>query len=267
MAVAHPGSPVSLFRDYALTGFDELFACPGDPRPHYAALHTSLADLGPDDLERRSRLADRVMKTQGITFTVYGQGRGVERIMPFDPIPRLVPADEWVTIERGLEQRVRALNLFVHDIYHDRRILRDRIVPPELVLSASGYRPEVVGLRVPRDVYIHVSGIDLIRDPDGRYLVLEDNARTPSGVSYVLKNRQVMRQAFPFMFAGYNVQPVDDVRRRPARRAAPHRSAGVRQSDGGGADAGRLQLRIFRAHVPGPADGRATGRGPRPGPG
>jgi uncharacterized circularly permuted ATP-grasp superfamily protein len=129
--------------------------------------------------------------------------------MPFDPVPRLVPADEWAKIERGLEQRVRALNLFVHDVYHDRRILRDRIVPPELVLSANGYRPEVVGLRVPRDIYIHVSGIDLIRDPDGRYLVLEDNARTPSGVSYVLKNRQVMRQAFPFLFTGYNVQPVD----------------------------------------------------------
>ena len=209
MTVAHPGSAAGLFRDYTLTGYDELFAGPGDPRPHYAALYESLAALGPDDLESRSRLADRVMKTQGITFTVYGRGRGVERIMPFDPVPRLVPADEWATIERGLEQRVRALNLFVHDVYHARRILRDRVVPPELVLSASGYRPEVVGLRVPRDVYIHVSGIDLIRDPDGRYLVLEDNARTPSGVSYVLKNRQVMRQAFPFLFAGYNVQPVD----------------------------------------------------------
>jgi uncharacterized circularly permuted ATP-grasp superfamily protein len=209
MTVAHPGSAAGLFRDYASTGYDELFAASGEPRSHYAALHSSLAALGPDDLETRSRLADRVMKTQGITFTVYGRGRGVERIMPFDPVPRLVPADEWAKIERGLEQRVRALNLFVHDVYHARRILRDRVVPPELVLSASGYRPEVVGLRVPRDIYIHVSGIDLIRDPDGRYLVLEDNARTPSGVSYVLKNRQVMRQAFPFLFDGYNVQPVD----------------------------------------------------------
>jgi uncharacterized circularly permuted ATP-grasp superfamily protein len=209
MTVAHPGSAAGLFRDYASTGYDELFAGSGEPRSHYAALHSSLAALGPDDLETRSRLADRVMKTQGITFTVYGRGRGVERIMPFDPVPRLVPADEWAKIERGLEQRVRALNLFVHDVYHARRILRDRIVPPELVLSSSGYRPEVLGLRVPRDIYIHVSGIDLIRDPDGRYLVLEDNARTPSGVSYVLKNRQVMRQAFPFLFDGYNVQPVD----------------------------------------------------------
>jgi uncharacterized circularly permuted ATP-grasp superfamily protein len=207
MTVTRP--PAGLFRDYALTGYDELFAAPGEPRPHQAPLHAKLASLGPDDLERRARLADRVMKTQGITFTVYGGGRGVERIMPFDPIPRLIPADEWATIERALEQRVRALNLFVHDVYHARRILRDRAVPPELVLSASGYRREVVGLRVPRDVYVHVSGIDLIRDPAGKYLVLEDNARTPSGVSYVLKNRQVMRQAFPFLFDGYNVQPVD----------------------------------------------------------
>src|SRR3954453_9447912 len=183
MTITRPAPAAGLFRDYTLTGFDEMFATPGEPRPHYAPIHTSLAGLGPDDLERRARLADRVMKTQGITFTVYGRGRGVERIMPFDPIPRIVPADEWAKIERGLEQRVRALNLFVHDVYHDRRILKDRVVPAELVLSASGYRREVVSLRVPGDIYVHVSGIDLIRDPDGRYLVLEDNVRTPSGVS------------------------------------------------------------------------------------
>jgi uncharacterized circularly permuted ATP-grasp superfamily protein len=209
MTMTRPAPTAGLFREYALTGFDELFAEPGRPRPHYAPLHARLADLGPDDLERRSRLADRVLRTQGITFTVYGRGRGVERIMPFDPIPRLVPADEWDRIARGLEQRVRALNLFVHDVYHDRRILKDGRVPAELVLTANGYRREFVGVRLPRDVYIPVSGIDLIRDPSGRYLVLEDNARTPSGVSYVLKNRQVMRQAFPFLFDGYNVLPVD----------------------------------------------------------
>ena len=150
------------------------------------------------------------MRHQGITFTVYGRGQGVERIMPFDPMPRVVPADEWERIERGLEQRVRALNLFVHDIYHDRLILKDRVLPPELVLGASGYRPELNGVQVPHEIYLHVSGIDLIRDPAGTYLVLEDNARTPSGVSYVLKNRQVMKQVFPFLFEGYNVRPIDD---------------------------------------------------------
>ncbi len=150
------------------------------------------------------------MRQQGITFTVYGREQGVERIIPFDPIPRLIDADEWTVIERRLEQRVRALNLFIGDVYHQRRILKDRVVPPELVFGASGYRRQCVGLRVPRDIYIHVSGIDLIRNIDGRFLVLEDNCRTPSGVSYVLKNRQVMKEVFPLLFERYNVRPVDD---------------------------------------------------------
>src|SRR3954468_4557859 len=119
MMTTRPAPAAGLFRDEPLTCFDEMFAAPGEPRPHYRPLHARLAALGPDDLERRARLADRVMPTQGITFTVYGRGRGVERIMPFDPVPRLVPADEWATIERGLDQRVRALNLFVRDVYHD----------------------------------------------------------------------------------------------------------------------------------------------------
>jgi uncharacterized circularly permuted ATP-grasp superfamily protein len=150
------------------------------------------------------------MRHQGITFTVYGREQGVERIMPFDPIPRLVAAIEWDRLERGLIQRVRALNHFVHDIYHDRLILKDGVVPADLALGASGYRREMVGVRVPRDIYLHISGIDLIRDPAGTYLVLEDNCRTPSGVSYVLKNREVMKQVFPLLFQQYNVVPVDD---------------------------------------------------------
>src|SRR5437588_7269549 len=202
--------PTGLFADYALVGYDEMFAGPDGPRPHYRPLFDRLAGLDAADLERRDRLADGLMRTQGITFTVYGRGRGVERIMPFDPVPRLVAADEWERIERGLTQRVRALNLFIRDVYHDRKILKDGVVPADLVLSASGYRREFRGLRVPRDVYVHVSGIDLVRDPSGNYLVLEDNCRTPSGVSYVLKKREVMKQAFSFLVDGYNVQPVDD---------------------------------------------------------
>src|SRR5437660_6430528 len=189
-----------LFAQYRLTGFDEMFASPGRVRPHYAALHERLGALGADELGRRHRAADLMMRHQGITFTVYGRDQGVERIIPFDPIPRLVSAGEWDRIERGLKQRVRALNLFIHDVYHDRLILRDRAVPAEMVLGASAYRRECVGLRVPKDIYIHISGIDLIRDASGEYLVLEDNGRTPSGVSYVLKNRQVMKQAFPALF-------------------------------------------------------------------
>jgi uncharacterized circularly permuted ATP-grasp superfamily protein len=187
-----------------------MFAAPGQPRPHYETLFEHLDGVPVDEMERRHRVADLIMRRQGITFTVYGRGAGVERIIPFDPIPRVISAEEWERLRKGLEQRVRALNTFVHDVYHERHILRDRAVPPELVLGAPGYRRECVGLRVPRDVYIHVSGIDLIRDSRGDYLVLEDNARTPSGVSYVLKNRQVMKQVFPFFFQQYNVRPIDD---------------------------------------------------------
>ena len=206
----HTGSDADLFDGYTLTGYDEMFVSPGKPRPHYAALHHRLGQLGAEELEHRHRAADLMMRHQGITFTVYGRDQGVERIIPFDPIPRLVSSDEWSRIERGLKQRVRALNLFIHDVYHDRLILRDRAVPPEMVLGASAYRRECVGLRVPKDIYIHISGIDLIRDASGEYLVLEDNGRTPSGVSYVLKNRQVMKQAFPGLFEQYNVRSVDD---------------------------------------------------------
>ena len=193
-----------------MAAYDEMFDSSETPRPHYAPLYERLIELGPEELERRHKVADLTMRQQGITFTVYGRDQGVERIIPFDPIPRLIAAAEWDRIERGLKQRVRALNLFIHDVYHERLILKDRIVPPELVFGATGYRRECVGLQVPRDVYIHVSGIDLIRDADGNYLVLEDNGRTPSGVSYVLKNRQVMKQVFPGLFQQYNVRPVDD---------------------------------------------------------
>ncbi len=199
-----------MFDGYSLAAYDEMFDCEGSPRPHYAALHERLIELGPDELERRNKVADLTMRQQGITFTVYGRDSGVERIIPFDPIPRLIAPIEWERIERGLKQRVRALNHFIGDVYRERRILKERVVPPELVFGATGYRRECVGLRVPGDVYLHVAGIDLIRDVDGSYLVLEDNGRTPSGVSYVLKNRQVMKQVFPSLFEQYNVRPVDD---------------------------------------------------------
>lgn len=206
----HDGFESRLFEGYSLTGFDEMFAAPGLVRPHYRSLQERLETLGIDELARRHGAADLMMRHQGITFTVYGRGEGIEQIIPFDPIPRMIAADEWERIERGLIQRVRALNLFIHDVYHDRLILRDRVVPPELVLGASGYRRECVGLHVPRNIYMHVSGIDLIRDADGEFLVLEDNGRTPSGVSYVLKNRQVMKQVFPVLFETYNVRATDD---------------------------------------------------------
>ena len=198
------------FDGYQPSGWDEVVAENGSIRPHYQEISRRLSELNPADVERRHRLADLTMRQQGITFTVYGREQGVERIMPFDPMPRVVPADEWERVERGLKQRIRALNLFVHDVYHDRKILKDKIVPAELVLGCTSYRREMVGIQVPGDIYIHICGTDLIRDPSGEYLVLEDNGRTPSGGSYVLKNRQVMKQAFAPLFGENSIRPVDD---------------------------------------------------------
>jgi uncharacterized circularly permuted ATP-grasp superfamily protein len=210
MLMTNAPTGVGLFGRYHTMAFDEMFFDDGTPRPHYRTLCDRLEVLGAPELERCHKVADLTMRHQGITFTVYGREQGVERIIPFDPIPRLVSSEEWDRLERGLKQRVRALNLFVHDVYHERQILKDRVVPVELVLGASTFRRASVGLNVPKDIYIHISGIDLIRDTSGEFLVLEDNCRTPSGVSYVLKNREVMKQVFPFLFQQYKIRPIED---------------------------------------------------------
>jgi uncharacterized circularly permuted ATP-grasp superfamily protein len=189
--------------------FDEMFEAPGKVRPHYAQLAERLAGLDHESLARKRLLAEHSYLNQGITFTVYSGDEGTERIFPFDLIPRIIPAKEWALIERGLVQRLTALNLFLEDIYHDARILKEGVIPRELILSAKHYRPEMEGFDVPGGVYIHVCGTDLIRDQEGRYLVLEDNGRCPSGVSYVLENRQAMKRVFPNLFARYAVRPVD----------------------------------------------------------
>jgi uncharacterized circularly permuted ATP-grasp superfamily protein len=155
-------------------------------------------------------MADVSFRNQGITFTVYGDARGVEKTFPFDLVPRIIPADEWETIERGLVQRITALNLFCQDIYHDQRILKEGIMPPELVYGAKMFRREMLGVDVPRDVYIHICGTDLIRDRAGNYMVLEDNGRTPSGVSYVLENRAVLKRVAPTFFDAYKVRSIED---------------------------------------------------------
>ena len=205
--------------------FDEMFAGPGEPRPHYRPLLERFQDMSAAEFARKRALADSSFLTQGITFTVYNDAQGTERIFPFDLIPRIVPADEWAVLERGLEQRITALNLFLKDIYGEQRILKEKVIPAEYVLSAAHYRPEFVGFKVPKDIYIHVCGTDLIRDRDGRYLVLEDNGRCPSGVSYVLENRQAMKRVFPRLFARYSVRPVDDYAQNllsVLRHVAPH---------------------------------------------
>jgi uncharacterized circularly permuted ATP-grasp superfamily protein len=189
--------------------YDEMFAAPGVPRPHYARLHAALETLGPEQFRSRSALADRSLLHKGITFTVYGDRHGTERPWPLDLIPRILPADEWDHLERGLKQRIFALNAFVYDVYHEGLILSDGVVPRELVVSARGYRPEMLDVDPPGGIYCHIVGTDLIRDRDGRFLVLEDNLRSPSGVSYVLQNRQIMTRVLGDLFARAPVRPVE----------------------------------------------------------
>jgi uncharacterized circularly permuted ATP-grasp superfamily protein len=189
--------------------YDEMFASPGVPRDHYRALHQTLLGLPPEELRRSQQAADLAFLHEGITFTVYGSKEGTERIFPNDLLPRIIAAREWMTIEKGLTQRLTALNFFLRDIYHEGRILADKVVPRELIYSCRHFRREMRGLNVPRDVYVSICGTDLIRVPDGTYAVLEDNLRVPSGVSYMLANRKVLKRVFPSLFRDYGVWPVD----------------------------------------------------------
>ena len=200
-----------LFKSYDPgTFYDEMFTGSGAPRPHYAKLFRKLASLGPEQFEERRKLADLAFLLQGITFTVYSDGRGTERLFPFDLIPRILPHSEWEHIERGLTQRVVALNLFLQDIYGKQRHPEDRQIPRSLVYSCPHFRREMIGLRGARGIHTHICGIDLVRDSKtGEFFVLEDNVRTPSGISYVLENRLVMTRTFPDAFQSYEVLPVD----------------------------------------------------------
>jgi uncharacterized circularly permuted ATP-grasp superfamily protein len=189
--------------------WDEMFESSDRVRPHYAALAEALATLSPADVERRQAAADLSFAARGVTFAVNQGAEGADKVMPFDLVPRIITAQEWRTIERGLEQRVRALNLFLHDIYHEGRILTSGVVPPEMVFGSRGYRREMRGLDVPLGVYTHVVGSDLVRDRAGEFYVLEDNLRTPSGVSYVVENRRVLKRVWAPLFHGYDVRPVE----------------------------------------------------------
>jgi uncharacterized circularly permuted ATP-grasp superfamily protein len=202
---------IDFFSDYEIGDFfDEMFAAPGEARPHYQKLFARFKQMAPDEFERKRALAASTFLSQGITFTVYDDDEGTERIFPFDLIPRIIPAKEWETVERGLVQRITALNLFLHDIYHAQNILRDGVIPKQIVWEAAHFRPEFMHFDVPKNIYIHICGTDLVRERDGNYLVLEDNARCPSGVSYVMENRQAMKRVFPNLFAQHRVRPVED---------------------------------------------------------
>jgi uncharacterized circularly permuted ATP-grasp superfamily protein len=197
------------FSAYDTQGFyDEMFYENGKPRPHAGLLLETVESLSDGHLLRYKHAAERLLLQMGITFNVYGDTAGTERIFPFDLIPRIITADEWDHIERGLKQRVHALNCFIDDIYHDQKILASGIIPREVILSAASYRQQCQGLDPPRRVWCHVTGTDLVRGGDGRYYVLEDNLRVPSGVSYVLENREVLKRIFPAVFEGLSVRPV-----------------------------------------------------------
>ncbi|MEN9634128.1 MAG: hypothetical protein RL077_2532 [Verrucomicrobiota bacterium] len=191
--------------------FDEMFAA-GDGaavRPHYQKLAERLRTLPAADFEQRRAAVDLAFLRRGVTFTVYEDTQGTERIFPFDLIPRIIPSDEWKKIEAGLVQRITALNLFLDDIYHGQKVLKDKVIPSALIFGAKHFRREFMNFSVPRGIYVHVCGTDLIRDDQGNYLVLEDNLRCPSGSSYMLENRSAMRRAFPNLFQSYGVRPVD----------------------------------------------------------
>jgi uncharacterized circularly permuted ATP-grasp superfamily protein len=189
--------------------FDEMFEAPGRARPHYRVLAEQLAALGVEEFEERRRAVDMSFLNQGIGFTVYGEEEGLERIFPFDLIPRVIPGDEWNRLERGLVQRVQALNLFLEDVYHEQRILRDGRIPAELVFGARHFRREMIGVDPPGGVYAHVAGVDIVRDEHGEYLVLEDNLRSPSGASYMLENRTAMKREFAPLYERYGVLAID----------------------------------------------------------
>jgi uncharacterized circularly permuted ATP-grasp superfamily protein len=212
-----------LFEDYvAGPAWDEMFDPTGGLRPGYAALHGLLAALGVDDLAERGALRDRSLRDQGITFTLSGE----ERPIPLDLLPRVISAEEWAVLEYGVGQRVRALEAFLADIYGPQEILAEGIVPRRLIASSPNFLQEAANLDPPNGVRIHVAGIDILRGPDGRYVVLEDNLRTPSGISYVIENRRIMARVFPELFASHRVRPVDDYPSRllaALRAAAPQR--------------------------------------------
>jgi len=201
--------------------FDEMFSPDCSPRLEAKGLVQRLQSLPDGELQRRQRAAEHALLQLGITFNVYGDAAGTERIFPFDVVPRVVGAKEWDRIERGLKQRIEALNLFLDDLYHDQKIIKDGVVPEEVIHSAKSFRSQCVGLNPPRGIWCHITGTDLVRDGDGQVYVLEDNLRCPSGVSYVMENRQVMKRTFPQLFEATRIRPVVDYPSRLLRCWSP----------------------------------------------
>src|SRR6266576_3522770 len=199
------------FKSYEMGEFfDEMFGENGEPRASARTLVKNIENLPEGELLNRQRAAECALLQMGITFNVYGEHAGMEKIFPFDLVPRIVPAAEWSRIERGLKQRITALNHFIHDLYHEQKILKDGVLPAEIVLASKAYRKECIGFNPPRGIWCHVTGTDLVRHRDGQIYVLEDNLRCPSGVSYVLENRRLMKSLFPEVFSPSRVRAVSN---------------------------------------------------------
>src|SRR6516225_7642527 len=193
-----------------MAAFDEMGFASGETRPLYRQVARWLEETSPELLASRRAQAEYMFRRIGITFGVYGDKDAAERLIPFDIVPRLISRAEWQRLEAGLAQRARVLNLFLQDVYGPRAILREAIIPPELILRNPFYRPEMIGRRAPHDIWVHIAGIDIVRVDGESFYVLEDNARTPSGVSYMLENREVTMRLLPDLFARHRVAPVDD---------------------------------------------------------
>ena len=205
--------------------YDEMHAATDVLRPHYSSYAEWLKEMPEEKLAQKRAEADELFHRYGITFAVYGEDEGKERLIPFDILPRIIPAHEWQSLSSGLQQRVKALNAFIHDIYHDQEILKAGKIPAEFVLNNAQYRKEMQGVSVARNLYAHIAGIDIVRAGQGEYYVLEDNLRVPSGVSYMLENRKMMMRLFPRLFSHYRVAPVDqytDALLNTLRSLAPH---------------------------------------------
>jgi uncharacterized circularly permuted ATP-grasp superfamily protein len=193
----------------AVAPYNEMLDAQGGPRPHCARYCGWLNEQPAERLAHKRAEADALFHRVGITFAVYGENAGTERLIPFDIVPRILPLEEWTALEAGLKQRVRALNAFVSDVYHGQEILRSGTVPPEQILCNTQYRPEMQGIDTPAGIYTHIAGIDIVRDGEGAFRVLEDNLRVPSGVSYMLENRKMMMRLFPELFAQHSIEPVE----------------------------------------------------------
>ena len=199
------------WNNYACRDFyDELLAAPGKPRASADELCHMLARFSAEELADRKTAAEIAIRTMGITFTVYSEGAMIDRAWPFDIVPRIIPANEWRKTEAGLKQRVQALNLFIDDLYHEQKVVKDKVLPAEVLAQSANFRPQCVGINPPHGVWAHICGSDLVRGGDGTLYVLEDNLRIPSGVSYMLENRNVTKRVLPELFASGKILPVDD---------------------------------------------------------